>query len=84
VCLDAGNSGFKQALDNVVEAARSLASMPVLFVLMGDGNQRAELERLVNSYSLSNVVFLTSKRCLPHFNQKLISRRSSPPRIFCC
>jgi glycosyltransferase involved in cell wall biosynthesis len=77
VCLDAGNTGFKQALDNVVEAARSLASMPVLFVLMGDGNQRAELERLVNSYSLSNVVFLP-------FNQKLISRRSSPPRIFSC
>lgn len=45
VALHSGNMGLKQGLDNIVAAAR-LASPPVRFVLMGDGNQRAELERL--------------------------------------
>ena len=58
VCLHAGNMGFKQALENVVGAARCLRSMPVLFVLMGDGNQKPELERLVKQHSLANVTFL--------------------------
>lgn len=46
VVLHAGNMGLKQGLEQVVEAARradALAS-PVLFVLMGEGSQRAALE----------------------------------------
>lgn len=45
VGLHSGNLGLKQGLENIVEAAR-LAGPPVRFVLMGDGNQRVELERL--------------------------------------
>jgi colanic acid biosynthesis glycosyl transferase WcaI len=48
VLLHAGNMGAKQALGNVVEASR-LADQrdePVLFVLMGHGSQRAELEAM--------------------------------------
>lgn len=47
VVLHAGAMGEKQALGNVVDAAR-LADQrrdDVLFVLVGDGGQRAELER---------------------------------------
>lgn len=46
VVLHAGNMGVKQGLQNVVEAARRAdsAGLPVLFVLMGDGAARAELE----------------------------------------
>lgn len=45
ICLHAGNMGYKQGLMNVVECARLAASSdPVLFVLMGDGSQRRELE----------------------------------------
>jgi hypothetical protein len=46
VVLHAGNMGAKQALGNVIEASRLAAQRdePVLFVLMGYGSQRAELE----------------------------------------
>lgn len=48
VVLHAGNMGAKQGLENVVEASRVAAARHsrVLFVLMGDGNQRAELEAM--------------------------------------
>jgi colanic acid biosynthesis glycosyl transferase WcaI len=46
VVLHAGNMGLKQGLEQVVEAARRAdqRAAPVLFVLMGDGSQRAILE----------------------------------------
>jgi glycosyltransferase involved in cell wall biosynthesis len=38
--------GFKQGLENVVDAARLTAADPILrWVLMGDGSQRVELQR---------------------------------------
>jgi colanic acid biosynthesis glycosyl transferase WcaI len=48
VVLHAGNMGVKQGLANVVEAAKiaERESQPLLFVLMGDGNQRATLEAM--------------------------------------
>jgi colanic acid biosynthesis glycosyl transferase WcaI len=48
VVLHAGNMGVKQGLANVVEAAKIAErdSRPLLFVLMGDGNQRAALEAM--------------------------------------
>lgn len=47
VVLHAGNQGAKQGLENVVAAARLAdeRGLPVRFVLMGDGNMRADLER---------------------------------------
>lgn len=46
VVLHAGNMGLKQGLEQVIEAARRADALaaPALFVLMGDGNQRAALE----------------------------------------
>ena len=46
VVLHAGNIGVKQGLVNVVEAARlaDAEQRPVRFVLLGDGNQRAEVQ----------------------------------------
>ncbi len=46
VVLHAGNMGLKQGLEQVVEAARQAdqRTAPILFVLMGDGSQRAALE----------------------------------------
>jgi colanic acid biosynthesis glycosyl transferase WcaI len=48
VLLHAGNMGAKQALGNVVEASRvaDQRGEPLLFVLMGEGSQRAELEAM--------------------------------------
>jgi glycosyltransferase involved in cell wall biosynthesis len=46
IVLHAGNQGRKQGLGNVVEAARlsDSASLGVVFVLLGDGAERATLE----------------------------------------
>ncbi|MEA5053350.1 MAG: glycosyltransferase family 4 protein [Propionicimonas sp.] len=46
VVLHAGNMGAKQGLENVVAAARhaEAKSLPLRFVLLGDGNQRQRLE----------------------------------------
>ncbi|WP_433029655.1 glycosyltransferase family 4 protein [Actinomycetospora sp. CA-053990] len=47
IVLHAGNMGLKQGLENVVDTARLAdeTAAPVRFVLLGDGNQRAALER---------------------------------------
>jgi colanic acid biosynthesis glycosyl transferase WcaI len=58
VVLHAGNMGFKQCLDNVLETAR-LASQrrpSMHFVLMGDGSQRSRLRSV--AHGMSNVEFL--------------------------
>jgi colanic acid biosynthesis glycosyl transferase WcaI len=46
VVLHAGNMGLKQGLDQVINAARRAdgRAAPILFVLMGDGSQRAALQ----------------------------------------
>ncbi len=62
VCLHAGNMGYKQGLDNVVECARLAAGAGadprLLFVLMGDGNQRPLLVKLAQRHRLQNLRFL--------------------------
>jgi colanic acid biosynthesis glycosyl transferase WcaI len=60
VCLHAGNMGYKQGLGNVVECARLAvdAEPGLLFVLMGDGNQRQQLVDLAQRYRLPNLRFL--------------------------
>jgi len=45
IVLHAGNMGLKQGLEQVVDAAKAVpVGLPVRFVLMGDGSQRALLE----------------------------------------
>ena len=45
--IHTGNMGYKQGLENVVEAAKEAdeRKAPVTFLLVGDGNQREELQR---------------------------------------
>jgi glycosyltransferase involved in cell wall biosynthesis len=59
VCLHAGSIGYKQGLEHVIECARlAAAGAPsLLFVLTGDGSQRATLARRAAAYGLSNVRF---------------------------
>jgi glycosyltransferase involved in cell wall biosynthesis len=58
VALHSGNMGLKQGLENVIAAAR-LADVdrgrPVRFVLMGDGNQRKQLEALASTAASAEV-----------------------------
>lgn len=60
LCLHAGNMGYKQGLENIVECARLAADVDgkLHFVLMGDGNQRSGLETLAARYDLPNLRLL--------------------------
>lgn len=53
IVLHAGNMGRKQGLENVIAAARIAEARrsSVHFVLMGDGNQRRQLEELARGLS---------------------------------
>jgi colanic acid biosynthesis glycosyl transferase WcaI len=54
----AGNLGLVQGLETVVAAAECLASCPeIVFVLVGDGSDRARLESLVAERRLDNLIF---------------------------
>lgn len=59
--LHAGNMGAKQGLEHVIAAARvaEWRGLPIHFVLMGDGSQRAHLELLGSG--LRTVSFLPSQ-----------------------
>jgi colanic acid biosynthesis glycosyl transferase WcaI len=61
ICLHAGNMGYKQGLMNVIECARLAAETDprLLFVLMGDGNQRQQLVALARRHRLRNLRFLS-------------------------
>lgn len=54
IVMYAGNVGFSQSLDLVVEAARRMPT--VTFVVNGEGSSRAELQR--TAAGLSNLVFV--------------------------
>jgi colanic acid biosynthesis glycosyl transferase WcaI len=57
--LHAGNIGFGQDLDMVLNAAERLRSRAdVGFLFVGDGNRRAELEAAAQARQLANVRFV--------------------------
>ncbi|HEY7873745.1 MAG TPA: glycosyltransferase [Actinomycetota bacterium] len=68
VVLHAGNMGLKQGLHNVIEMARLVRDTrpEIQFVLMGDGNQRPDLER--SAQDLPNVRFIESRYGVDYAN----------------
>jgi colanic acid biosynthesis glycosyl transferase WcaI len=60
VVLYSGSMGLKQGMTNVVEAARSLQTNNpgIKWVLVGDGELRPIIEKLVNDYALAGHVCL--------------------------
>jgi glycosyltransferase involved in cell wall biosynthesis len=61
VCLHAGNMGYKQGLENIIDCARLAQSTApgLTFILLGDGNQRAMLEE--RGRDLANLRFLPTQ-----------------------
>lgn len=57
VVLHTGNMGYKQGLENVVEAARLAESraVPLRFVLMGEGSQRQSLQEAAAGLSTVSI-----------------------------
>jgi len=59
VILHAGNMGAKQGLDNVIQAGKQLEDQnDVLFLLVGDGSDKARLVDMATREGMSNVRFL--------------------------
>jgi glycosyltransferase involved in cell wall biosynthesis len=58
VCIHGGNMGHKQGLDNVLDTADLLGGEGVRIALVGDGNDRARLERQTRERELANVEFI--------------------------
>lgn len=63
--LHTGNMGAKQGLETVLEAAAQLANDDVVLVLVGDGNQRRELEAHASHLGIRNVGFRPLQDDLP-------------------
>jgi len=69
VILHAGNMGAKQGLDNAIKAARQLEDQnDILFLLVGDGSDKARLVDTATREGVSNVRFLPlqPRDMLPH------------------
>lgn len=58
VILHSGNMGAKQKLENVLYAAERVADSLILFLLVGDGSERSQLEQAAHRRRLPNVRFL--------------------------
>lgn len=58
VVLYAGNIGFSQGLEHLLEAARLLADEPVRFLIVGEGAAKEELLTIAATHQLRNVTFL--------------------------
>ena len=52
VCVHGGNMGQKQGLDNLLETAALLPRDGIRIALVGDGNDRARLERIARDRGL--------------------------------
>lgn len=70
ILLHAGAMGKVNGLDFIVDAAEKLKDNPqILFVLLGEGNQKPLLQKRVKELALTNVQILPSipRRLLPSF-----------------
>ena len=67
VVLYAGALGPANALEVVIDAAERLVDTPALFVLVGDGKARSQLQSAAEQRGLRNVVFMPAqpKRAIP-------------------
>jgi colanic acid biosynthesis glycosyl transferase WcaI len=62
VVLFSGNIGFAAGLDSVLEAAALVRDDPrIVFLIVGEGSAKGELQRSAERSGLTNVVFLTTQ-----------------------
>lgn len=68
ICLYLGAHNLYNALDTIVEAARLLKeNQEIVFVLIGGGDKKKQLQQLAKDYDLMNILFLPP-----------VSRREAP------
>ena len=61
IIVFAGNLGYAQALDTIVEAAEKTRKQRIQWVIVGDGRYKRDLERLVSDRNLKNNVSILGK-----------------------
>ena len=61
VVVYSGNMGLAHDFDAILKAAESLRGRHIVFLMIGDGPRRAEIERSVATLGLSNLRFLPSQ-----------------------
>lgn len=61
VVVYSGNMGLAHDFDAVLKAAESLQGRHIVFLMIGDGPRRAELQRAASAKGLSNIRFLPSQ-----------------------
>lgn len=54
----AGNIGFAQNLEIVLECAEKMREYKIAFVIIGDGQNKAAIQNMANNMNLTNVYFL--------------------------
>jgi len=59
VVMHSGNIGLSQDLEKLIESAKILRSNgDIVFVIIGEGNKKPELERKAKEWGLDNMIFL--------------------------
>jgi len=60
VCLYLGAHSLYNALNTIIEAANLIKeNSEIIFVLIGDGDKKAELKKLAKNYHLNNILFFS-------------------------
>ena len=59
VVMHSGNIGLSQDMEKIIESARILGQKKdIVFLIIGEGNKKAELERKAKEWDLDNLIFL--------------------------
>ena len=69
----AGGHSISNALEFLLQAAEKVSTANIAFVLVGNGQKKNELQRLVNDYQIDNVFFLPaiSKKAIPRLLEQM-------------
>ena len=66
----AGNIGFAQNWDPVIEACLKLQNLPIIFLIIGDGVRKKWLQDQIEQKNIKNLLLLDyqPKKCMPLIN----------------
>jgi len=60
IVLYAGNHGYANAMEQLIEAASLISDQTIHFLILGDGPEKSSLQALARQLRLSNITFLDS------------------------
>lgn len=60
VCIHAGTMGFVNGLEHILEVANHYKDANIVYLLVGEGNEKNKLKKMKDKYDLDNVYILDS------------------------